>query len=134
MIRRLLKSKLHRLTVTQANLNYEGSVTIDERLMLAANIVEFEQVDVYDTTNGNRLTTYAIRGAAGSGIICLNGAAARLIEVGDLVIIASYADLHENEIDNHQPTVVVVDEKNHLVSSSVLNINFSGSVNSGTAD
>ena len=134
MIRRLLKSKLHRLTVTQANLNYEGSVTIDERLMLAANIVEFEQVDVYDITNGNRLTTYAIRGVAGSGIICLNGAAARLIELGDLVIIASYADLHENEIDNHQPTVVVVDEKNHLVSSSVLNINFSGSVNSGTAD
>ncbi len=131
MIRRLLKSKLHRLTVTQANLNYEGSVTIDERLMLAANIVEFEQVDVYDITNGNRLTTYAIRGAAGSGIICLNGAAAQLIGVGDLVIVASYADFHENEIDDYQPTVVVVDEKNQL---SVSDVNLSGSVNSGAAE
>lgn len=114
MIRRLLKSKLHRLTVTAANLNYEGSITIDERLMLAANIVEFEQVDVYDITNGHRLTTYAMRGDAGSGTICLNGAAAQLVAVGDLVIIASYANFPENEIPGHRPTVIVVDGKNRI--------------------
>lgn len=112
MIRRLLKSKIHRATVTEADLNYEGSVTIDEQLMLAAGIVEFEQVDVLDISNGQRLTTYAIRGAAGSGVICLNGAAARLIEVGDLVIIVSYADFHENEVPDHQPKIIVVDENN----------------------
>ncbi|MCH2209671.1 MAG: aspartate 1-decarboxylase [Fuerstiella sp.] len=112
MIRRLLKSKIHRATVTEADLNYEGSVTIDERLMLAAGIVDYEQVDIYDITNGNRLTTYVIRGQAGSGVICLNGAAARLIGVGDLVIIVSYADFHENEIPGHQPVVIVVDENN----------------------
>jgi aspartate 1-decarboxylase len=112
MIRRLLKSKIHRATVTEADLNYGGSVTIDERLMLAANIVEFEQVDVLDISNGQRLTTYAIKGSAGSGVICLNGAAARLIGVGDLVIIISYADFHENEISAHQPKIIVVDQHN----------------------
>ena len=112
MIRRLLKSKIHRATVTEADLNYEGSITIDAQLMLAVNIVEFEQVDIYDITNGNRLTTYAVEGAAGSGIICLNGAAARLVGVGDLVIIVSYADFHESEIAGHQPTIIVVDENN----------------------
>ncbi|MCH2203446.1 MAG: aspartate 1-decarboxylase [Fuerstiella sp.] len=112
MIRRLLKSKIHRATVTEADLNYEGSVTIDERLMQAVGVVEYEQVDIYDITNGNRLTTYAIRGPAGSGMICLNGAAARLIGVGDLVIIASYADFQENEIPGHRPVILVVDENN----------------------
>ncbi len=112
MIRRLLKSKIHRATVTDANLNYEGSVTIDERLMVAANLVEFEQVDVLDITNGNRLTTYVIKGKSGSGVICLNGAAARLVQVSDLVIIVSYADFHEDEIPKHRPVVIVVDENN----------------------
>jgi len=112
MIRRLLKSKIHRATVTEADLNYDGSVTIDERLMLAANLVEFEQVDVLDITNGNRLTTYVIKGEPGSGIICLNGAAARLVQVDDLVIIVSYADYDEAEIPEHQPVVVLVDADN----------------------
>jgi aspartate 1-decarboxylase len=112
MIRRLLKSKIHRATVTEADLNYDGSVTIDEQLILAANLVEFEQVDVLDITNGNRLTTYVIKGEPGSGIICLNGAAARLVQVDDLVIIVSYADYDEAEIAEHQPVVVLVDADN----------------------
>jgi aspartate 1-decarboxylase len=112
MIRRLLKSKIHRATVTEADLNYDGSVTIDEQLILAANLVEFEQVDVLDITNGNRLTTYVIKGEPGSGIICLNGAAARLVQVDDLVIIVSYADYDEAEIPEHQPVVVLVDADN----------------------
>lgn len=112
MIRRLLKSKIHRATVTEADLNYDGSVTIDEQLIRAANLVEFEQVDVLDITNGNRLTTYVIKGEPGSGIICLNGAAARLVEVDDLVIIVSYADYDEAEIAEHQPVVVLVDADN----------------------
>lgn len=112
MIRRLLKSKIHRATVTEADLHYEGSVTVDEALMKAANLVEYEQVDVLDITNGNRLTTYVIKGEAGSGTICLNGAAARLVHVGDLVILVSYADFHENEIPDHDPIVIVVDENN----------------------
>ena len=115
MMRRLLKSKIHRATVTEADLNYEGSVTIDEQLMRAANLTEFEQVDVLDITNGNRLTTYVIQGEAGSGIVCLNGAAARLVHVGDLVIVVSYASYHENETADHQPIVVLVDENNKPV-------------------
>ncbi len=112
MIRRMLKSKIHRATVTEADLNYEGSVTVDEQLMQAASLVEYEQVDVLDITNGNRLTTYVIKGEPGSGTICLNGAAARLVHVGDLVIIVSYADYHEDEIPDHEPIVIVVDENN----------------------
>jgi len=112
MIYRLLKSKIHRATVTKADLNYEGSVTIDAALMEAAKIVEYEQVDIYDITNGSRLTTYAIRGPADSGTICLNGAAARQIQVGDLVIIATYAEFHENEIAAHEPAIIVVDQNN----------------------
>ncbi len=114
MRRRLLKSKLHRATVTEADLHYEGSVTIDGALLDAADIREFEQVDVLDIDNGNRLTTYAIRGEPGRGDICLNGAAARLVHPGDLVIIASYADFEEAELADHQPTVVFVDEKNRV--------------------
>ena len=115
MIRRLLKSKIHRATVTEADLNYEGSVTIDADLLEAANIVEYEQVDIYDISNGNRLTTYAIKGLAGSGTVCLNGAAARLVHVGDLVIIASYADFHDAAAGQHKPTVIVVDENNQSI-------------------
>lgn len=112
MKRTLLKSKIHRATVTEADLNYEGSVTIDSKLLEAADIVEYERVEVYDITNGNRLATYAIKGEPGSGTICLNGAAARLVEVGDLVIICSYADYTDEERANHDPIVVQVTPKN----------------------
>ncbi|MGE3804849.1 MAG: aspartate 1-decarboxylase [Gemmataceae bacterium] len=112
MKRTLLKSKIHRATVTDANLDYEGSITIDRDLLQAADIVEFEQVQVYDVTNGNRLTTYAMVGEAGSGVICLNGAAAHLVHPGDLVIIASYAEYEETERRSHQPKIVLVDERN----------------------
>ena len=114
MKRTLLKSKIHRATVTEADLNYEGSVTVDAKLLEAADIVEYERVEVYDITNGNRLATYAIAGKAGSGIICLNGAAARLVEVGDLVIICSYAGYTDEERAQHKPTVIQVTAKNKL--------------------
>ena len=117
MKRTLLKSKLHRATVTDASLHYEGSVTIDPQLMEAADIVEWEQVDVLDINNGNRLTTYAISGEPGSGVICLNGAAARLVLIGDLVIICSYAQYSEEEQRTHVPQVVRVDKNNHMIAS-----------------
>lgn len=114
MRRVLLKSKIHRATVTDANLEYEGSVTIDPILMEASDIVEWEQVDVYDITNGSRLTTYAISGERGSGVICLNGAAARLVHIGDLVIICSYAEFTEEERTSHVPQIVLVNGKNQI--------------------
>ncbi|MCA9177722.1 MAG: aspartate 1-decarboxylase [Planctomycetales bacterium] len=114
MHRTLLKSKIHRATVTDANLEYEGSITIAEDLMLAADLVEFEQVQIYNVTNGSRLTTYVIRGEHSSGTICLNGAAAHLVHVGDLVIIASYASLAPVEVASHRPRVVLVDEHNRI--------------------
>ena len=112
MDRTLLKSKIHRATVTDADLQYEGSITIDEDLMRAADLVEYEQVQVYDITNGQRLTTYVIRGEAGSGTICLNGAAAHLVDVDDLVIIASYANFSAEELSGHRPRIILVDEHN----------------------
>ncbi|MFN9719209.1 MAG: aspartate 1-decarboxylase [Planctomycetota bacterium] len=120
MKRTLLKSKIHRATVTDASLHYEGSITIDPLLMEATDIVEWEQVDVYDINNGNRLTTYAISGKRGSGVICLNGAAARLVQVGDLVIICSYAEYSEEERTTHQPTIVLVDGQNKAQTRKVL--------------
>lgn len=114
MQRTLLKSKIHRATVRDADLHYEGSITIDEDLMDAADIVVHEQVDVYDIANGARLTTYAIAGPRGSGEICINGAAAHLIHKGDLVIIASYARYDEAEVAQHAPRVVLVDEQNRV--------------------
>ena len=114
MKRNLLKSKIHRATVTDASLHYEGSVTIDPLLMEATDIVEWEQVDVYDISNGNRLTTYAISGKPGSGVICLNGAAARLVHIGDLVIICSYAQYTEEERRRHDPKIVLVDGHNKI--------------------
>ena len=110
MQRILLKSKIHRATVTDAQLHYEGSVTIDYDLMLAANIAE--QVHIYDVNNGNRLITYAIRGPSGSGTICINGAAAHLVSPGNLVIICAYAQFDEAEIERHRPKVVHVDTQN----------------------
>jgi aspartate 1-decarboxylase len=112
MRRRLLKSKIHRATVTEAELHYEGSITIDLDLMEAADIVEHEQVDVYNVTGGERFTTYAIPGEPGSGIICINGAAAHLARPGDLVIVASYADYEPEELREHEPRIVLVDERN----------------------
>ena len=112
MNRILLKSKIHRATVTQAELHYEGSVTIDIDLMKLADIVEYEQVQIYNVTNGNRLTTYAIEGGSGSGIICINGAAAHLVRPGDMIIICSYSQFDGPECHGHQPRIVFVDGKN----------------------
>jgi len=111
----LLKSKIHRATVTDANLNYQGSITIARDLMDAANILPYEKVGVLDVNNGNRLDTYVIEGPAKSGMICLNGAAARLVQPGDLVIIVAYASMTPEEAKNWQPTVVYVNEKNEIV-------------------
>jgi aspartate 1-decarboxylase len=120
VLRTLLKSKIHRATVTDASLHYEGSVTIDPLLMAAADIVEFEQVHVYDVTNGSRLTTYAIPGRAGSGDVCINGAAAHLVRPSDLVIIASYATYSEQEAPRQRPKLVYVDEHNQIRAAPVL--------------
>ena len=115
MRRTLLKSKIHRATVTQADLHYHGSVTIDAQLMRAADIVPHERVEIYNITNGERLATYAIEGPAESGVICINGAAAHLVNAGDLVIITSYAEYAEEEIGSHKPTVILVNEQNQVV-------------------
>ncbi|MGJ6125476.1 aspartate 1-decarboxylase [Mycolicibacterium sp. Y3] len=116
MFRTMLGGKVHRATVTQADLHYVGSITIDQDLMRAADILEGEQVDVVDITNGARLTTYAITGVAGSGVIGINGAAAHLINPGDLVIIMSFRTLDDREIADHAPRVVHVDERNRIVA------------------
>lgn len=112
MKRTLLKSKIHRATVTDADLQYEGSVTIDPELLDAADIVVYERVEIYNITNGSRLSTYAILGEPGAGEICINGAAAHLVNPGDLVIIASYAEYEESEIENHEPRLILVDRQN----------------------
>lgn len=117
MLLNILKSKIHRAKITQADLNYVGSITIDSALLEASEIHEYEQVDVVDINNGNRLTTYAIAGEAGSGIICLNGAAARLVCPGDLVIIMSYAQMTPEEYSVHKPTVVFVDSDGNKIES-----------------
>lgn len=114
MMLNLLKSKIHRATVTQAELHYEGSITIDKNLLEASGILPHEQVDVLDITNGARLTTYAIEAPAGSGTITINGAAAHLVNVGDLVIICAYASMTQEEAAKHQPTIILVDEKNRV--------------------
>ena len=112
MQRSLLKSKIHRVRITDANLNYEGSLTIDADLMQAADILPYEQIKVYNINNGARFDTYAIEGPAGAGDICLNGAAARMGAAGDLIIIATYANYNEAEVARHKPTVVLVDSNN----------------------
>ena len=109
-----MQSKIHRATITDANLNYVGSITIDKNLMKAANLLEFQKVDVLDINNGERFSTYIIKGEK-KGEICLNGAAARKVCVGDLVIIVSYADMDANEAKTHKPTIVHVNEKNEIV-------------------
>ncbi|MEJ2187662.1 MAG: aspartate 1-decarboxylase [Gemmatimonadota bacterium] len=114
MRRTLCKSKIQRETVTDANLEYEGSITLDPVLMEAADIVEYERVQVVDINNGSRLETYVIRGQPGRGEVVLNGAAARLVQVGDRVIIMSYAAYEEEELEGFEPRVVLVDEANHI--------------------
>jgi aspartate 1-decarboxylase len=106
--------KIHRATITHADLDYEGSVTIDADLMEAAGILEHEEVHIWNVTRGSRLATYALRGPSGSGVVCINGAAAHLMKVGDLAIIASFGDLDDTEARAHAPRVVLVDEKNRL--------------------
>jgi aspartate 1-decarboxylase len=113
----MMKSKLHRVTVTEANLNYVGSITIDSDLMAAANILPNEQVHVVDNNNGSRLVTYAIPGPAGSGVICLNGSAARLVQPGDIAIIMTYAMMSEEEAKTFKPTVVLVDGQNKITET-----------------
>lgn len=114
MRRTLLKSKVHRAVVTEANLNYVGSITIDEDLMELADLVAHEKVQVVDIDNGARLETYVIPGPRGSRVLCLNGAAARLVQPGDKVIVISYAELDEIEVADWEPTVVFVDEENRV--------------------
>jgi aspartate 1-decarboxylase len=116
MFRTMLKSKLHRATVTEANLNYVGSITIDESLMDEADIWENEKVQIVNNNTGARLETYAIKGPRNSGVICLNGAAARLVQPGDIVIIMSYALMTEEEARAHHPIVVLVNSDNSIQS------------------
>jgi len=113
-MRTMLRGKIHRATVTEANLDYEGSITVDAALLEAADILPFEQVDVLDLSNGARLTTYAIEAEAGSGVVCVNGAAARLVGAGDRVIILAYAQLGEAEARAARPRLVYVDECNAI--------------------
>jgi aspartate 1-decarboxylase len=114
--RSVLKGKLHRVTTTQSELHYEGSCAIDENLLLAADIREYEQIDIYNVTNGERFTTYAIRGARDSGMISVNGAAARKAAPGDLLIIASYGIVSEDELSHFQPRLVYVDARNRILA------------------
>ena len=115
MRRRMMKSKIHRATVTDANLHYVGSVTVDEDLLEAADILEFEQVALVDVDNGARLETYTIAGPRGSGVVCLNGAAARLVSPGDKIIMISYADYDREELEHYEPVVVHVDTENNQI-------------------
>ncbi len=114
----MLKGKIHRAVVKQADLNYVGSITIDSELMEAAGILEYEMVQIVDVENGNRFETYTIAGEKGSGMICLNGAAARKVAVGDHVIIMCYAQMSEQEAKEHKPFVVFTDENNHIAKLS----------------
>lgn len=110
----MLKSKIHRATVTGADIDYEGSITVDKELMGVAKLIEYERVDIYNISNGQRFSTYVIKGEQGKGEICLNGAAARLVSVGDLIIICSYSHHDEKELGKHKPVIVHVDEKNKI--------------------
>jgi aspartate 1-decarboxylase len=122
MRRTVFKSKIHRATVTHADLDYEGSVTIDPDLMDAADVWDYEAIDVWNISRGTRLRTYAIRGERGSGVVCINGAAAHLNKPGDLVILATFAEMDEAEARRHRPTVVVVDERNRIVSRGAVEV------------
>lgn len=110
----MLKAKIHRATVTQAALDYVGSITVDQKLLEESGILEYEKVQIVDVNNGSRFETYTIAGEAGSGVICLNGAAARMVSTGDKVIIMAYADVTPEEAKQMKPTVLFVDEKNQV--------------------
>ncbi len=110
----MLKGKIHRAVVVQAELNYVGSITVDPQLMEAAGILEYEKVQIVDVENGSRFETYTIEGERGSGMICLNGAAARMVQTGDHIIIMCYCDMTPEEAKNHKPKVVFVDDKNQI--------------------
>jgi aspartate 1-decarboxylase len=114
MLRTVLKSKIHRATVTEANLEYEGSITIDRDLMEAADLLDHERIDIYDCTNGSRLSTYVIPGDRGSGVIGINGAAAHLVKPGDHVILASYVQMETAEARAYEPRICFVDAQNRL--------------------
>ncbi len=118
MERTMMKSKIHRATVTDSNLGYEGSITIDEELMEKANILPYEQVDIYNVTSGDRFTTYAIKGERNSGVICINGAAAHKGKKDDIIIIVTYARFKEEEIASFEPKKVYVDQLNRIKSLS----------------
>lgn len=122
MQRLMFKSKIHRATVTAADLDYEGSLTVDADLLEAADILPYEQIHVWDVTNGTRLVTYALTGKRGSGEVCVNGAGAHLIKPGDLVIIATYTTLPGKRARKHLPTVVLVDEKNRVKTTDLATI------------
>lgn len=115
MLLEFLYSKIHRATVTDANLNYVGSITIDETLLKAANMKEWQKVEILDVNNGERFQTYVIKGKADSGEICLNGAAARKVQKGDKVIIVTYGQFEEKELQNFKPTIVIVDDNNKII-------------------
>lgn len=110
----MLKSKIHRATVVQAELDYVGSITVDEELLEKSGIREYEKVHIVDVNNGSRFETYTIAGERGSGMICLNGAAARCVSTGDKIIIMAYAQMDEKEADEHRPTVIFVDDNNKI--------------------
>ena len=116
MRRRMFLGKIHRAVVTHADLDYEGSVTVDDNLLQAAGILPHEEVHIWNVTQGTRLTTYALRGPSGSGVICINGAAAHQNKPGDIVILASFGELDDEEAQNWEPKVVLVDEKNQIKS------------------
>lgn len=122
MRRSFFKSKIHRATVTHADLDYEGSVSIDEDLLDAAGIWEYEAVHIWNITRGSRIQTYAIKGKRGSGVICINGAAAHLNKPGDLVILATFAELEESEARSHVPVVVLVDRANKIVAKDAVEV------------
>lgn len=117
MDRKMLKSKIHRATVTGADLHYEGSITIDRELMEAADIIPYEAVCIWDVNNGSRFETYAIEGEPGSGVICINGAAARMVAPQDLVIIASFVSMSNAEALVHEPKLVFVDDQNKMLDT-----------------
>jgi aspartate 1-decarboxylase len=119
MRRSMLKSKIHRATVTEANLDYEGSLTIDADLLDAADIIPFEEIHVWNVTNGSRLTTYAMAGKRGSGEVCVNGAGAHLVRPGDLVIIATYFWQEDEAARHHEPTIILLDAQNRRKKAKV---------------
>ena len=115
MLLEFLNAKIHRATITDSNLNYVGSITIDTDILEAANIKEYQKIDILDINNGERFQTYAIKGERGSKTFCVNGAAARKVQKGDKIIIVSYGYFHPDEIENHKPTVIQIDDNNNII-------------------